>query len=185
MTITTQNRQDALASFARIGPDYHRGVAEALADARLFAERGDAAAAEHYLLLAEVRAGMITFEQFEANDPLGPTWVGVSSWVGAPSGSWRSWYGDGTSTTEQRDRIRAAFLSSGFAWPLQRIEVRRSAGAGSDLGIALGLLVATGVLPVTTPRPRGELGLDGSIRNTEHDLGVRTLRELVELYQPR
>lgn len=184
MTITTQTRQDALASFARIGPDYHRGVAEALADARLFAERGDAAAAEHYLLLAGVRAGMITFEQFEANDPLGATWVGVSSWVGAPSG-FRSWYGDGTSTTEQRDRIRSAFLSSGFAWPLQRIEVRRSGGARSDLGIALGLLVATGVLPANTPRPRGELGLDGSIRNTEHEIGARTLRELVELYQPR
>jgi hypothetical protein len=178
MTITTQNRQDALASFTQPGPGYHRGVAEALADARLFAERGDAAAVEHYLLLAEVRVGMITFEQFEENDPLGATWVGVSSGIS-------SWGGDGTSTTEQRDRIRAAFLSSGFAWPLQRIEVRRSAGVRSDLAIALGLLVTTGVLPANTPRPRGELGLDGSIRNTEYEIGARTLRELVELYQPR
>ena len=178
MTITTQTRQDALASFTQTGPGYHRGVAEALADARLFAERGDTAAAEHYLLLAEARVGVITFEQFEANDPIGATWVGVSN--GIPS-----WGGDGTSTTEQRDRIRAAFLSSGFAWPLQRIEVRRSAGASSDLTIALGLLVATGVLPATTPRPRGELGLDGSVRNTEYAIGAHTLRELVELYQPR
>ena len=178
MTLTPQTRQDALAAYTQPGPSYHRGVAEALADARLFADRGDVAAAEHYLLLAEARVGMITFEQFEANDPLGATWVGVSN--GTPC-----WCGDGTSTTEQRDRIRAAFLASGFAWPLAHIEVRRSAGARSDLSIALGLLVATGVLPATASRPRGELGLDGSIRNTEHGLGARTLRELVELYRPR
>lgn len=92
-----------------------------------------------------------------------------------------SWCGDGTSTTEQRDRIHAALLSSGFAWPLQRIEVRRSAGASSDLAIALGLLVATGVLPAIAPRPRGELGLDGSIRDAAHNLGAQTLWELVEL----
>jgi len=178
MTITTQTRQEALAAFTQYGPEYRRGVAEALADAHLFASRGEADAAEHYLLVAEARAGVITFEQLEARDPTGPTWVGVHA--GIPS-----WCGDGTSTVEQRDRIRAAFLASGLAWPLARIEVRRSGGAGSDLAIAVGLLVATGVVPPTTPRPRGTLGLDGSIGGTEYEIGASTLREMVEMYQVR
>lgn len=74
---------------------------------------------------------------------------------------------------EARDRVRAALLSSGLAWPLRRVTVNlapsglRKAGAGLDLAMALGLLGATGGLD-----PRllegcvvlGELGLDGSIR---------------------
>jgi len=178
MTDTTQARQEALAAFTQYGPEYRRGVAEALADARLLASRGEADAAEHYLLVAEARAGMITFEQLEARDPTGPTWVGV--YAGIPI-----WCGDGTSTVEQRDRIRAALLASGLAWPLAHIEIRRSGGASSDLPIAVGLLVATGVVPPATPRPRGTLGLDGSIGDTEHKIGASTLRELVEMCQVR
>ena len=53
---------------------------------------------------------------------------------------------------EARDRVRAAVLSSGLPWPLRRITVNlapsgvRKGGAGLDLPIAIGLLVAAGEL---------------------------------------
>ncbi len=74
---------------------------------------------------------------------------------------------------EARDRVRAARLSSGFAWPLQRITVNlapgsvRKVGAGFDLPIAIGLLVATGVVGADCLGDCsfiGELGLDGCLR---------------------
>src|ERR1700734_4256293 len=54
---------------------------------------------------------------------------------------------------ESRDRVRAAVLSSGLPWPLRRVTVNlapsgvRKGGAGLDLAIAVGVLVATGELP--------------------------------------
>lgn len=77
------------------------------------------------------------------------------------------------SCREARDRVRAALLSSGLRWENRRVTVNlapsgmRKSGAGLDLPIALGLLVAADQL-----RPGdlagmafiGELGLDGSIR---------------------
>ena len=75
---------------------------------------------------------------------------------------------------EARDRVRAALLSSGFPWPLRRVTVNlapsgiRKTGAGLDLPIAIGLLVATGVLESATVAGCafvGELGLDGTIRS--------------------
>ena len=74
---------------------------------------------------------------------------------------------------ESRDRVRAALLSSDLPWPLRRVTVNlapsgvRKGGAGLDLPIAVGLLVASGEL---TPEEVegmafvGELGLDGSLR---------------------
>ena len=78
-----------------------------------------------------------------------------------------------TSCRESRDRVRAALLSSGLAWPLRRVTVNlapssiRKGGAGLDLPIAVGLLVASGVLEAAAVEGMafiGELGLDGSIR---------------------
>ena len=75
---------------------------------------------------------------------------------------------------EARDRVRAALLCSGFTWPLQRITVNlapgsvRKVGAGFDLPIALGLLIATGELPADCLEGCsviGELGLDGTLRS--------------------
>jgi magnesium chelatase family protein len=75
---------------------------------------------------------------------------------------------------EARDRVRAALLSSGLPWPMRRVTVNlapsgvRKTGAGLDLPIAIGLLVATGELDsgaVTGCGFVGELGLDGTIRS--------------------
>ena len=75
---------------------------------------------------------------------------------------------------EARDRVRAALLSSGLPWPLRRVTVNlapsgvRKTGAGLDLPIAIGCLVATGELDSTAVAGCafvGELGLDGTIRS--------------------
>ncbi len=74
---------------------------------------------------------------------------------------------------ESRDRVRAALLSSGLPWPLRRVTVNlapsgmRKGGAGLDLPIAIGVLVAAGELdPAAVDGTAfvGELGLDGSLR---------------------
>ena len=74
---------------------------------------------------------------------------------------------------ESRDRVRAALLSSGLAWPMRRVTVNlapsgmRKGGAGLDLPIAVGLLVAIGELSAEAVAGcafLGELGLDGSLR---------------------
>lgn len=76
---------------------------------------------------------------------------------------------------ESRDRVRAALLSSGLAWPNRRITINlvgageRRGGAGMDLAIAIGLLVASDVIAAEHVADRafiGELGLDGSLRPT-------------------
>src|SRR5580658_7839530 len=74
---------------------------------------------------------------------------------------------------EARDRVRAAVLSSGLSWPMRRVTVNlapsgvRKSGAGLDLPIAIGLLVAGDALPARCVERIGfvgELGLDGSLR---------------------
>lgn len=83
--------------------------------------------------------------------------------VGQPDGACR----------EARDRVRAALLTSGFAWPQRRLTVNlapaamRKVGAGLDLAIAVAVLVADGQLPHDRVEGRaflGELGLDGTVR---------------------
>ncbi len=75
---------------------------------------------------------------------------------------------------ESRDRVRAALLSCELPWPSRRITVNlapchvRKGGAGLDLPIAIGMLVASGVLPARSAKGLafvGELGLDGTIRH--------------------
>ena len=74
---------------------------------------------------------------------------------------------------ESRDRVRAAFLSCGLAWPSCKIIVnlapssQRKGGSGLDLAIAVALLAANGQVPVEQLERFGflaELGLDGSLR---------------------
>lgn len=75
---------------------------------------------------------------------------------------------------ESRDRVRAAILSSRLEWPKARLTVNlapsaiRKQGAGLDLAIALGVLVASKQLKpkhVLGIGATGELGLDGSVRH--------------------
>jgi magnesium chelatase family protein len=74
---------------------------------------------------------------------------------------------------EASGRVRAALLSSGCTWPMQRVTVNlapptvRKVGAGLDLAIAVAILVASGQLAsaaVDGLAFLGELGLDGSLR---------------------
>jgi magnesium chelatase family protein len=77
------------------------------------------------------------------------------------------------SCKEARDRVRAALVSSGLAWPSRRITVNLAptgvpkAGAVLDLPMAVGLLVACGEVEPASIEDiafLGELGLDGSVR---------------------
>ncbi|MDP9420187.1 MAG: YifB family Mg chelatase-like AAA ATPase, partial [Actinomycetota bacterium] len=78
-----------------------------------------------------------------------------------------------TACRESRDRVRAALQSTGIALPQRRITVNlapsgvRKNGAGLDLAVAIGILVAHGHLPADAVAGMGllgELGLDGSVR---------------------
>lgn len=77
---------------------------------------------------------------------------------------------------ESRERVRSALGALGLALPPKRITVNlapadlRKEGSHYDLPIALGLLVAMGVLPqdlTTNAIALGELGLDGSLRRVD------------------
>jgi len=78
-----------------------------------------------------------------------------------------------TAVRESRERVRAAVLSSGMQWPMQRITVNlapggvRKSGSGLELAVALGVLAASEQLPTGVldgVAVLGELGLDGSVR---------------------
>lgn len=93
---------------------------------------------------------------------------------------------------ESRDRVRAAVLSSGLAWPTdKRMTVNlapsgeRKTGAGLDVAIAIGVLAAFEQIPVDAAQRYGyvgELGLDGSVRpvpGVAPMVGVLSGREVV------
>ncbi len=78
-----------------------------------------------------------------------------------------------TSVTEARDRCRAAVINSGHPWPNRRITIALSpaslpkGGAQYDLGIALAVLSASGVVDPESLAGTvllGELALDGRLR---------------------
>jgi len=78
-----------------------------------------------------------------------------------------------TALREARDRIRAAIVNSGEAWPNSKITVGLSPatlpkrGSGFDLAIAVAILAAAEALPVDAPAGKmflAELGLDGRLR---------------------
>ena len=84
--------------------------------------------------------------------------------VGLPDGSVR----------ESKDRVKAAIKNSGYRFPGKRVTVNlapadlRKEGAGFDLPIALGLLIASEIVPqqsVESYMVIGELSLDGSVRS--------------------
>jgi magnesium chelatase family protein len=98
---------------------------------------------------------------------------GLPHWtiVGLPAGE----------VKESRERVSAALANSGFALPARRITVSlspgdtRKAGTGFDLPIAVGLLVALGVIATDAIAGLaflGELGLDGTLRGVRGVLSV-------------
>ena len=104
-----------------------------------------------------VRGCPVTVEVFVGNGLPGYTMVGMPD---APC-------------RESRERVRAALASCQFAWPSRNITINlaptstRKSGAGLDLAIAIGLLVATEQLPAAAVAGHafiGELGLDGTLR---------------------
>ena len=78
-----------------------------------------------------------------------------------------------TALQEARDRVRAAVVNSGQAWPNRRITVNLlpadlpKHGSGFDLAVACALLAGAGELPATPldgVAVLGERGLDGAVR---------------------
>lgn len=74
---------------------------------------------------------------------------------------------------EARDRVRAAVMAAGVAWPAKRITINlapsgtRKMGSGLDLAMAVGVLVANEDLTQEQVQGLGflgELGLDGTVR---------------------
>jgi len=61
-------RVAALLPLTEYGPEYNRGVTSALSDAHHFAGFGQWKSAIHFLLIAELRAKLLTFEEFEVLD---------------------------------------------------------------------------------------------------------------------
>lgn len=79
-----------------------------------------------------------------------------------------------TAVKESKDRVRSALLNSQFNFPPQRITINLAPadlpkeGGRFDLPIALGILAASGQIPMTSISDRefiGELGLTGELRS--------------------
>lgn len=78
-----------------------------------------------------------------------------------------------TAVKESKDRVRSAIMNSHFEFPCRRITVNLAPanlpkmGSGFDLPIAIGILAASGQLPIpplTSHEFIGELALDGTLR---------------------
>ena len=85
------------------------------------------------------------------------------------------------SVRESRERVQAAVLNSGFAFPQRRITVNlapahlRKVGPGFDLATACGLLAASEQVPASATERWavfGELGLGGEVRHCRGVLAV-------------
>jgi len=89
-----------------------------------------------------------------------------------------------TTVRESRDRVRAALKNTGFSFPPKKITVNlapagiKKEGSGLDLGIALGILVAEGIVlqeHVTRFVVVGELALDGRVKPVTGALSIGVL----------
>lgn len=96
---------------------------------------------------------------------------------------------------ESRERVRAALKNSGFAYPQGRVVINlapaelRKEGTHYDLPIALGLLVAQGIVPLEAMQgfaAAGELGLDGELRPVPGavNLALGALKDHFKLLMP-
>lgn len=95
----------------------------------------------------------------------------------------------GTGIHESAKRIRAAFINSGFSFPKGRVTVNlapadmKKDGSGFDLPIAVGIMVACGMIPAEKLKNValiGELSLDGTVKAVK---GVLPMISRVENFQ--
>jgi magnesium chelatase family protein len=101
------------------------------------------------------------------------------------------------SVKESRERVKAAVQNSGLDFPVRRITVNlapadiRKEGSAYDLPIAVGLLCATGVIPVSALQSSvllGELSLDGRVKPIRGALSIALAAEragMTRLMLPR
>lgn len=133
-------------------------------------------------MLAKLFSGTVTgIDAFEVEIEVNPTGVASTgihdsgiSIVGLPD----------TAVKESRERIHCAFVSSGFVQPrgftvvnLAPADLKKE-GTSFDLGIALGILGATGVVDIERlgrTAVLGELGLDGSTRPVRGALPIAAM----------
>lgn len=82
---------------------------------------------------------------------------------------------------ESRDRVRSALKNTGFRFPPKKITVNlapagiKKEGAGLELGIAIGILIAEGILTQECVTPYffvGELALDGRVKEVPGALSM-------------
>ena len=95
---------------------------------------------------------------------------------------------------ESRDRVRSALKNTGYHFPAKKITVNlapadiKKEGAGLDLAIAIGILLAEEVIPTDCLSQRvlvGELSLDGQIKPVSGALSIGlTCRKTYELLLP-
>lgn len=96
---------------------------------------------------------------------------------------------------ESKERVRAAIKNSGYTFPAKRLTVNlapadiRKEGPSFDLGIALGILQATGQLPVEGDAldealVMGELSLDGAVRPIRGVLPMLATQPYPRVYIP-
>ncbi|MCL2491363.1 MAG: YifB family Mg chelatase-like AAA ATPase [Coriobacteriia bacterium] len=94
-----------------------------------------------------------------------------------------------TAVAESKERVRAAFKSTGLKVPAQRVTVNlapahvRKVGSGLDLPIALALMVAADYLSSEMLDPYlavGELSLSGEIRPSPGIVGIAVLSSRME-----
>ena len=102
-----------------------------------------------------------------------------------------------TAVRESRQRISAAIRNTGFDIPPRNVVINlapahlRKEGSHLDLGIAIALLAALGLLPRDALENRlfsGELGLDGSVRPVRGAIALASLagrEEISEILLPR
>lgn len=110
-----------------------------------------------------------------------PQRVSVEVFVGRPAQSPMTIVGlPDTAVREARERVKAAILESGFRFPNGRIIVNLApadlpkVGSAYDLPIAIGVLIAAGLVPASSGGAivLGELALDGSVRPARGGLGA-------------
>jgi len=82
---------------------------------------------------------------------------------------------------ESKERVRSAIKNSGYKFPIQRTTINLSPadikkeGASFDLGLAIGILAATGQISATTLKNHiflGELSLDGTVQSITGSLSA-------------